>query len=294
MKRNVATRLFFFLSIVFIGSSIPLHYPTAQAAHLPRPQHVVIVVEENHSFQQIIGSSSAPYINALAKQGALFSHSSAITHPSEPNYLALFSGSTHHLTSDACPRSYYGLNLGSSLLDAHDSFTGYSESMPGIGFTGCLHPNSDHPLYARKHNPWVNFQNLSSTSNQTFMEFPTNYTNYTNYTQLPTVAFVIPNQQNDMHSGSIKQGDSWLQANLDGYVQWAHKQNSLLIVTWDEDDGSAQNQIPTFFVGPMVKAGVYDEPINHYTVLRTLEEMYNLPPINKSAETSPITDIWKR
>ena len=73
------------------------------AAGLPRPDHVVVVIEENHGYSQIIGSSSAPYINSLAKQGASFTQSFAVTHPSEPNYLALFSGSTQGVTDDSCP-----------------------------------------------------------------------------------------------------------------------------------------------------------------------------------------------
>jgi acid phosphatase len=113
------------------------------------------------------------------------------------------------------------------------------------------------------------------------------------YQSLPTVSFVVPNQLNGMHSGSIAQAGSWLKSNLDGYVQWAKTHNSLLIVTWDEDDGSTMNQIPTFFVGPMVKAGQYSESINHYSVLHTLEAMYGLPYAGKSANVSAITDIWQ-
>ena len=69
--------------------------------------------------------------------------------------------------------------------------------------------------------------------------------------------------------------------------------NSLLIVTWDEDDGSTTNQIPTFFVGPMVKAGQYSESINHYSVLRTLEAMYSLPYADESANVPAINNIWQ-
>lgn len=61
---------------------------------VPQPAHTVVVVMENHSYADIIGNPATPFINALARQGALFTRSFAITHPSEPNYLALFSGST--------------------------------------------------------------------------------------------------------------------------------------------------------------------------------------------------------
>jgi hypothetical protein len=95
-----------------------------------------------------------------------------------------------------------------------------------------------------------------------------------------------------MHDGTIQQGDTWLQQHLDAYVQWAKTNNSLFIVTWDEDDSSQNNQIPTIFVGPMVQTGQYSEHINHYNVLRTLEDMYGLPAANNSASVSAITDCW--
>ncbi len=112
------------------------------------------------------------------------------------------------------------------------------------------------------------------------------------YSHLPQVAIVVPNQTNDMHNGTIQQGDSWLKHNIDAYVKWAQSHNSLLIVTWDEDDGSGDNRIPTLFVGPMVKAGSYSQRIDHYDVLRTLEDMYGLKPLGHSAKAHPITGIW--
>ena len=250
---------------------------------VPRFDHVVVVVEENHSYGQVIGNSAAPYINSLASGGALFTRSFAITHPSEPNYLALFSGSTHGLLSDSCPHSYTTQNLGSQLIGAGLSFRGYSESMPSDGYTGCSNGS-----YARKHNPWVNFAgNVPAADNLTLSSFPTSYSS------LPTVSFVIPNLDNDMHDGSVATGDSWLQAHLDGYAQWAETHNSLLIVTWDEDDNSATNQIPTVFYGQPVKTGRYSERVTHYGVLRTLEDAYGLPTVGSSATASPITDAWQ-
>jgi acid phosphatase len=254
---------------------------TTAAAPLPRPDHVVVVVMENHSYADIIGNSEAPYINALAAQGASFTHSYAITHPSEPNYLALFSGSTAGLTDDSCPHTYSDPNLASELIATGLAFTGYSESMPQNGYTGCTAGE-----YARRHNPWVDFTNVPSADNRTFADFPSDYT------QLPTVSFVIPNVIDDMHDGTIAQGDAWLRTNLNGYVEWVKTHNSELVITWDEDDSSSGNQIPTLIIGAHVRPGSYDEPITHYSVLRTLEDFYQLPAAGQSASAAPISDIF--
>ncbi len=98
-----------------------------------------------------------------------------------------------------------------------------------------------------------------------------------------------------MHDGAtpVATGDAWLQANLDPYVQWAKTHNSLFILTFDEDDGSEGNRIVTIFVGPMVKAGQYGDVINHYTLLRTLEDLYGLSHSGAAATAAPISGSWQ-
>ena len=101
----------------------------SQAAGLPpAPAHTVIVMLENHGYGEVIGSPQAPFLNRLARHGALFTDSRAVTHPSEPNYLALFSGSTQGVTGDGCPQHFTGPNLASELLGAGYTFTGYAEA----------------------------------------------------------------------------------------------------------------------------------------------------------------------
>lgn len=273
-------------AVLVAGAAVALSVsaPSAQAATtVPRPDHVVLVMFENKKYSQINGAATAAYFNSLAAQGAKFTQSYGITHPSQPNYLALFSGSTQGVTGDACPQSFTGkANLGRQLIDAGFSFTGYSESMPSAGYTGCT-----SGTYVRKHNSWVDFDNVPAASNLTFASFPTDYST------LPTVSFVTPNMCNDMHDCSIATGNTWLKAKLDGYAQWAKTHNSLLIVTFDEDSGSSVNQIFTVFVGEHVKIGTYAEQINHYTILRTIEDAYGLTAINNAASATPITDVWQ-
>jgi phosphatidylinositol-3-phosphatase len=253
------------------------------AAAVPTPAHVVVVMEENHSFSDIIGNTSqAPYFNSLASQGALLTSYFAITHPSEPNYMALFAGNTFGLTADDCPVNEGSTaNLGSELLGAGYTFKGYSEGLPSTGSTTCTSGN-----YARKHSPWINFSNVPSADSLPFSSFPTNYAN------LPTLSFVIPNLEDDMHNGTIQQADTWLNKNISAYATWAQTHDSLLIVTWDEDDYTENNQVPTIVVGQGVATGKYDETVNHYDLLATLEAMYGLAPVGASSSASAITDIW--
>ena len=103
----------------------------------------------------------------------------------------------------------------------------------------------------------------------------------------------MPDQLNDMHDGGIERGDAWLKKNLDQYAQWAMKHNSLLIVTWDEDDGSSNNRVATIFAGAMIKPGQYNQRIDHYNLLRAIEEMYGLPYAGESAGALALTGIWK-
>ncbi len=95
----------------------------ALGGEMPRPDHVVIVIEENRSFTQIIGNREAHYINGLAKRGMLFTQSYGVTHPSQPNYLALFTGTTRGISSDTCPLELSGDNLASVLNAKGLSFT---------------------------------------------------------------------------------------------------------------------------------------------------------------------------
>jgi hypothetical protein len=255
----------------------------APAASVPQPAHTIVVVLENHGYSQVIGSSDAPFLNQLASRGALFTQSYAITHPSEPNYLALFSGSTQGVTSDACPVTFTAPNLASGLLAAGKTFAGYAQGLPAPGSTVC----SDGE-YARKHVPWADFRNIPASLNQPFSRFPA-----ADFASLPTVSFVIPNLCNDMHDCSVATGDSWLRAHLGSYATWAMTHDSLLVVTFDEDDGGGANQIATIFLGQSVRPGRYPDRITHYSVLATIEAAYGLARDGAAASTAPISDIWR-
>jgi predicted small lipoprotein YifL len=254
----------------------------SQPAAVPGPAHTVVVVMENHAYAQIIGSPDAPFINSLARRGALFTRSYAITHPSEPNYLALFSGSTQGIADDGCPYRFTAPNLAAGLIKAGMSFAGYAEDLPGPGSPACSAGD-----YARKHVPWADFSNVPGSVSLPFTSFPA-----TDFARLPTVSFVIPNLCHDMHDCGVATGDAWLSAHIGGYASWAMSHHSLLILTWDEDDDSQGNHITTIFAGQMVRPGRYAEPVTHYSVLATVEAAYGLPRDGQAAAATPITSIW--
>jgi hypothetical protein len=255
--------------------------PARAAVQLPRYDHIVIVVEENHAAAQIIGNKSAPFINALAADGALMTQSYAVAHPSQPNYLALFAGDTFGVDSDACPLALGPApNLATELIAAGYNFGGFAEDLPAVGSPVCSAGG-----YARKHAPWVNFTSVPASASMPFTAFSAG-------PQLPTVSFVVPNLDNDMHDGSVAQADTWLATHIAPYANWATANHGLLILTFDEDDTSERNQISTILYGADIRPGTYGEPINHYSVLSTVEQLYGLPKTGLAATTPPITDTW--
>ena len=236
---------------------------------------------ENKDYASLAGNTKAPYLNTLMNSSAVLTNAHGVAHPSQPNYLALFSGSTQGVTDDHCLTPWVDRpNLARQLLDAGLTFTGYSEDMPAPGYTGCSTAG-----YAAKHNPWVHFANVPPTANQPFTAFPSDLA------RLPTVGVVVPNLCNDMHDCGLPAGDTWAKAHLEGYRTWAEAHNSLLIVTFDENDGSAGNQVLTVIAGAGVRTGRYDQRVTHYSVLRTIEDLYGLTPLGEAASASPITGI---
>jgi acid phosphatase len=264
-------------------SARPPASPHSRVPPRAAPAHTLVVMLENHSYGQVIGKPSAPYLNELARGGALFTDSQAITHPSQPNYLALFSGSTHGV-GDGCPQHFTGPNLASELLAAGYTFAGYAEGLPAAGSNTCDVGSS----YARRHVPWTNFSTVPPSVSLPFSAFPAG-----NFAALPTVSFVVPNLCHDMHDCSVATGNAWVQAHIGPYAAWAMTHHSLLIVDFDENDSGPGNHIPTIFYGGTVKPGRYGELITHYSVLRTIENLYGLRPLGQAVSASPITNVWR-
>ena len=254
---------------------------------VPALDHIVVVIMENKNYDSV---RLLPYTASLIGSNASFSASFAITHPSQPNYLALWSGSTQGVTNDACPppgSPYSTENLGHACEAAGLTWRAYSENLPAVGSGVCT---AGGTLYTRKHDPWTDFSNLDHTRERTYNDLLVDEAGGT----LPNLAFVIPNNCHNSHDTgcTAAAADVWLSQNMPAMITAAGP-HGLVVLTWDEDDGSAFNHILTVFVGPRVRTGYLSAThITHYTLLRTLCAALRIAPFGAALQETPITDVW--
>jgi phosphatidylinositol-3-phosphatase len=237
--------------------------------------HVIWIWMENHAYDEIIGSSAAPYINSLAQRCGLATNYTAITHPSLPNYIAATSGDTWGITDDN-PPPFHPLPV-SSIFQQAGSAGSYEESMP----TNC--DLSDSGPYAVRHNPETYYSNIRSTCNAD--NVPMGSTSNGAFSaalatgSLPRFSFVTPNVCNDTHDCSVHTGDAWLQSWVPKIVASASYRagDTVLFITWDEDDGSSGNHVATIVVSPYTTPGTQiARAFTHYSLLRTTEELLGI------------------
>jgi phospholipase C len=274
----------------------------SQSAPLPHYDHVVVVIMSIHSPDTVIGSASAPYINGtLLPAGAQFAEAQALYAPEQPNYIVLLAGGNLDVVDDACLATPFTTTdtLPRELVTAALTFTEFSEGLPAAGDTSCA-----SGLYTRAHNAVTDFSDLPAGMNQPYAAF----TDALSSDTLPTVSYVIPNICHDMHgetfgvtcnsvfSDTVATGDAWLSANVPLLLSSPAGKSTLLIVAWDLGDAtpfSYSPQIPVIFIGPHVKKG-YTSPtsINHFAVLRLIEDLYAMPELRGAAAAVEITDVF--
>jgi phosphatidylinositol-3-phosphatase len=244
-----------------------------------RYDHVVWIVMENHSYDQIVGSSDAPYINRLAAEHGLATDFHAESHPSLPNYIAMTSGSTQGITDDDGPDSHR-LDVRSifSLLPGGGSRS-LLESMPA----NCARANAGE--YAVRHNPQVYYVNLGGDCAQYNVPLGDPPDLSARFT------FVTPNLINDMHDGTVADGDTWLSTFVPKVLSSPEyvAGRTALFITWDEDESplGGDNHIPTLVIAPSVPAGTrVTDRLDHYALLRATQEMLGLTPLLGAAASA--------
>ncbi|HVS78970.1 MAG TPA: alkaline phosphatase family protein [Candidatus Saccharimonadales bacterium] len=257
--------------------------------------HVVIILEENKPSSSVVGSTDAPYINSLIGKYSFADNYDAITHPSLPNYIALTSGTTAGINSDCSPSSCLAkvTNITDELRQAGRSWKEYAESMP----TPCDSTTSGK--YAVKHNPFMYYPDITSDTaycDSHVVPFTQFNADLASASALPNYSFVTPNLCNDMHDCSLKIGDDWLAAEVPKILNSPAftTQKSLLVITWDEGSHT-DNHIPTIFAGSAAKPGYKSNThYSHYSLLRTIENIWGLAPMTKNDSSAPImTDMLR-
>jgi acid phosphatase len=206
--------------------------PNPVAASQLTFSHVILIVEENHSYSEIIGNSAMPYLNSLTSQYGLATQYFANAHPSMPNYLMLTTGQMETF-DDSFSGTISDDNSIRELVKAGKSWKAYQESIPSPGYLG-----GDALPYVRRHNPFSYLSDVQNDSTQAanivpFSQFSSDLVSNT----LPQFSFVSPDVNNDAHNGTLTAADSWLQSNIAPLLASSTFQNSgLLIITFDESE----------------------------------------------------------
>ena len=279
----------------------PATGPCGRVTTPPHYKHVIWIWMENHSYNTIIGSSQAPFINALAKQCGLATNYHNISHPSLPNYVAGTSGlgfaAIQKFKSDCSPSPACSTTA-RSIFAQGETWKAYEESMP----SNC--DKTDAGEYAVRHNPPPYYTTLSGCA--TF-DVP--------YTQLATdlaagklraFSFITPNLIDDMHDGTIADGDTWLKNNLPkilGSPQY-RAGTTAVFLTWDEGEGGTASNcatnttdvgchVATIVISPSTKPGTKSGTLfNHYSLLGTAEQLLGLPKLGLASSFPTMTKAF--
>jgi len=270
---------------------------TAQSLSQKSPppiNHIVIITMENKSYDDIVGNANVPYINSLIHRFGFADNYFAVTHPSLPNYLALIGGSTFGVRSDCIDCFINSPNLIDQLEKAHKTWKAYMESMPSSCFIG----NSGD--YAQKHDPFIYFDDIRNNQKRcsNIVPYSEIATDLKATKTTPDFMWISPNLCNDMHNCSTQVGDTWLSTQIPKILTSPAftKQQSLLVITWDEGENLSTNQVPAIFVGNTVKSGFTSHTLySHYSMLHTIEAIWNLPFLNTNvSQSNSITDIFNK
>ena len=269
------------------------------------PQRIVVVVEENHSFDQIIGDGRAPFINQLADRSVLLTGYYAITHPSLPNYIAMVSGDTQGITSDCGDCNVDAANLVDQLERAGISWKAYMQGLPAA--CSDAHQAGD---YAKKHDPFMYFDSVTGAPGRCAKVVPFDQLEVDLAAgRLPRFVFISPDLAHDMHGAGeggnddalVQAADDWLSTlygKLAASAAW--REDTRLVVTWDEGDGDggqpaccgglgAGGHIPTIVAEPRVLVGRDGTAYDHYALLRSVEAAFNLPFLGHAGDPSSAT-----
>ena len=260
----------------------------AALAQVPQSNHVFLVMEENHSYSSVIGSSSMPYLNSLANKYGLATNYYANVHPSIGNYFYLTTGQVV-TTSDSYSGTVSVDNLVREIILAGKTWKSYAESLPSVGYTG-----GDVAPYLKHHNPFAYFTDVVNSGTEKlnllpFTQLPIDMAN----NALPEFSYIVPNEDDDAHSGTLAQADAWLQTNIAPILaSAAFQQDGLMIILFDEssstDTANGGGHVAMVMIGPKVRPAYRSTTFyQHQSTARLIEEALGLPNLYAGASTAP-------
>ena len=279
------------ISIVPLLLTVPL----TLAAQVPRSNHLVVVLEENHSYSSVIGNSAMPFLNSLASRYATSTQFYANTHPSIGNYFQMTTGQII-TNNDGFSSTVTADNMVRHMLSAGKTWRSYAEGLPSVGYIG-----GDSGSYTRHHNPFSYLSDVVNSGVERLNLVPmTRFANDINNNQLPDFSFVVPDDANDGHSGSLSQADSWLKSHLTPLLNSAaFQQDGILIIVFDEsftsDAAHGGGHVAAVVVGPRVKRGYKSTHFyQHQSLLRTVLQAMGVSSFpGAAASASAMTDLFQ-
>lgn len=269
---------------------------------MPKFSHVIVMVFENEEYSSIIGNSSLPNFNKLAKQYTLLTNDFAVTHPSLPNYIALTSGNTQGINSDCATCTANVTNIADLVESSGRTWKAYMESMPSACTLNSVSG------YTPNHDPFVHYNDIrnSATRCQQHVVPLTQLDIDLQNRALPSFAWISPNLCDSGHDCGAAGADKFMGPEVNKIISSpAFDQNSLLIVTFDEGTSGlsccslpsqAGGKVATILISGLVKPGFQDgTAYSHYSILKTIEISWGLPELGHSndAQTGVISAVWK-
>ncbi|HET9719895.1 MAG TPA: alkaline phosphatase family protein [Solirubrobacteraceae bacterium] len=250
-----------------------------------RPGHIAVLVMENAEYSSVIGNPGGRFITDLAHRYALATQDYAITHPSLPNYLALTGGQTFGVTSDCTGCSVPGGGLGGQLDAHHIPWRAYMEDYPHPCFQG-----GSAGEYAKKHDPFLYYRAIAARAACRDVLPFTALDRAIAARRLPRFLWITPNLCHDMHDCSVHAGSAFLQSLVPGLLR-ALGAHGLLFLTWDEgssNDGCCRlargGHVALIVAGGGARAHArLGTPVDHYSVLQTIEDLLGLPRLSGAA-----------
>ncbi len=253
---------------------------------IPASSHVFVVVEENHSYSQVIGNSAMPYLNSLANKYGLSTQYYANTHPSIGNYFMMAAGQTITNNDSYCS-TLTNDNIVRHLLTAGKTWKAYAESLPYAGYTGCGSGN-----YVKRHNPLAYFSDVANSSEKYNLVPFTQFSKDRANNNLPNFSFIVPNLINDAHDGSLSTADNWLKTNIAPLISSAtFQKDGILIIVFDEsldtDTAHGGGHIACVVMGPKVRLGVKSTTLyQHQNLLKTIMKALGLSSFPGAASSA--------